>query len=70
MTDNEKIKQLIDLYRQLSDDEKASFASEIAEDEELMTMLLNILTDKNQVMESGDLNEVEGFINFLRKVKE
>jgi hypothetical protein len=70
MADNEKLKQLLELYKQLSDEEKASLASELAEDDELMTLLLNILTERNQVIENVESDGVEGFINFLRKVKE
>ena len=70
MVDNEKLKQLLELYKQLSDDEKASLASELAEDDQLMMLLLGILTERNQAIESVEPDGVEGFINFLRKVKE
>ena len=70
MADDEKLKQLLDLYKQLSDEEKASLATELAEDDQLMMLLLGILTERNQAIESVETGEVEGFINFLRKVKE
>lgn len=70
MADDEKLKQLLELYKQLSDEERASFASELAEDDELMMLLLGILTERNQAIENVDSDGVEGFINFLRKVKE
>jgi hypothetical protein len=72
MADNAKLKQIMELLQALSPEEKQQFAVELSDDNELMTSLLDVLVERNRMEESTPeaLNSEEGYINFLRKVKD
>jgi hypothetical protein len=70
MVDTPKIKQILDLFKNLTEQEKSDFMNELAEDEELMSRLLNILMSRNEGIVQGELTDANTFIDFLRRVKE
>jgi len=70
MAENEKLSEIMEMFRGLSEEEKGDFMSKLAEDEELMTRLLNILIGQTENQTQGEVTETGTFIDFLRKVKQ
>ena len=63
-----KVEQIVDLYRSLDDAEKEVLVSQLAQEEELLTRLLDLLIEQNADSES-DFMEDRGFVDFLRRVR-
>jgi len=69
--EKDKLDKIRELFRGLSEEEKNRFMTEIADDEELMAVLLAILTERNVIQEETESEGgTEGYIDFLRRVKE
>ncbi len=66
---SEKISQIIEIYRTLNEDEKQILITHMAEEKELMSMLLRLLIDKNKET-AGEFDDAQGYIGFLRSVEE
>jgi hypothetical protein len=69
-----KLDQILELYKGLSAEEKSQFVDKIAEDEDLMTRLLDLLLKRNQAEEQAeqqtDFTGTDSYIDFLKRVKE
>ncbi|MFH1676101.1 MAG: hypothetical protein ABIC40_03665 [bacterium] len=69
MENSDAIVKIKELIGNLSDEGIDKLVSEIADNEEILSRLLDYLVDKNN--EAGqESNGGTGYINFLRKVKE
>jgi hypothetical protein len=71
MPENENIKQIRELLEKLTPEEKQQFISELAEDDDLMSALLEALVTRNNAPEDSEegITNAEGYVNFLRKFK-
>ena len=69
--EKDKLDKIRELFRGLSEEEKNRFMTEIADDEELMAVLLAILTERNVIQEETESEGgTDSYIDFLRRVKE
>jgi len=69
LQEEDKVSRIAELYSSLSDEGRDQFAAQIAEDEDLMVRLLELLTKRSEEQEV-EYTGSDSFIDFLRKVKE
>jgi hypothetical protein len=65
----DKIDKIIELLGDLNDEEKDRLVEQLVGQEELLTKLLDELIQQN-VDAGGETEDMQGYINFLRRVKE
>jgi hypothetical protein len=69
LPDKDKVSRIAELYSSLSEEGRDEFAAKIAEDEDLMARLLDLLTERSEE-EEAEYTGTDTFVDFLRKVKE
>jgi hypothetical protein len=70
MPDSDKLTEIKNLFHGLSQEEKGVFMNELAEDDDLMSVLLNILVNRNDREElPGEVKETGTYVDFLRRIK-